>query len=172
MKFKKAKFAMLVSALISGSVLATEATDILQWTGSVPELTTTSSSFKIINTGIKEFTAGSVVFSNDATNGIAITGSSQLKFNVVDNADNPVSAFNYQLSEVKFSKSGGFMQPTDKIGFVSGGQDVLLATDSAGNSAEGVSVQLKTGGVDTSLGLQGGDDVIIQATLLVGSVTP
>lgn len=168
---KKSLLLMVMAA--APSVVLADATSNMTWSGTVPSVEQEASNFVIKNTGSTAFDAGMLVLQNDGS-AITISNASRMQFNVVTEADEdvPVASYQYSLDKVQLQKTGGFMEETDAIVLTGNGTDLTIGSKVAGVN-NGVSITVKSGQDISALGLQEGDDVIIQATILVadGDVT-
>lgn len=159
------KSLLAIAIMAAPTFVLADATSNLTWSGTVPAVDKEDTDFKIINTGSTEFNAGMLGITNDK-NGIKFDTASRMEFNVVKTDDSPVTSYKYQISKVEFQKSGGFMESTDSILLTGNGNDITVGTPIEG-AASGTAITIKTGQDISSLGLAEGDDVIVQATILV-----
>lgn len=166
---KMTRKSLLAIALMAAPTFAlADATATFTWAGTVPPVDVVDTDYKIVNVGSTEFNAGMLGFSNDATSGIAIETASRMQFTVLKTDDSNVASYKYQVQKVELQKSGGFMEEVSDITVTGDGNDLTVGTATDG-SLTGTNISLKTGEDISSIGLAQGDDVLIQATILVAS---
>lgn len=152
------------------AVAASTAEDIVgtfQWTGTVP-VYQPGTNWKIINSGVIDHLAGTVTF-NTAPGGYEITDSSELRFQVVDgaNSDAAATSFDYQLTSLRFSSGGGFMSDANGEFTVTGDGADLNLNDTVNKAGSEVSLKLKTSAATNAV--DAGDEVVIQAVILINN---
>jgi hypothetical protein len=175
---------LMVAAVVGGAMgfagaaSANVATQVFSWTGSVPAAP--SHTGWIIKTPQQgDIASGILVFNADANGKGVLTGATDLAFNVFDYSTPPTvgavaTNYTYQLSSLRVNSSG-LAQEQGADGYFE-----ILADGAA--MTKGTNV-LKTAGGDTTLTVaptavatpsnqpSAGDDVSIQATIVVVSAT-
>ncbi|MCG9781534.1 hypothetical protein L1D52_04155 [Vibrio brasiliensis] len=161
------KSLVFMAIAVAPTMVLADATSNMTWSGTVPTSEITAEDFVIKNVGSTAFDAGMLGFQNDGE-AITISTASRMQFNVVASSDEetPVASYQYSLDNVQMQKSGGFMEETSDIIITGNGEDLVVGGKVSGANS-GVNISIKTGQDVSSLGLAEGDDVIIQATILV-----
>lgn len=160
------KFTTIVLAMsISSAAFAT--TGLFQWAGTVPN-ETDNGAIKIVNKGSVEHDAGTLIFKEASSAGTYnISQSSELIFGVQTVlTDTPVDGFGYELTNFKFSAGGGLMTEITDEGFNLNHDGINLAKNDPQN-ASADAVTLTVSGTSAQDVLAGGDEVVMQATILV-----
>ncbi|MEF1285857.1 hypothetical protein QTN94_18515 [Vibrio sp. M250220] len=164
---KMTRKSLLAIALMAAPTFAlADATATFTWSGTVPKVDEVSTDYKIVNVGSTEFNSGMLGFSNSTSNGITIETASRMQFTVKKTDDTDVGSYKYKVEKVELQKTGGFMEETTDITVTGDGQDLTVGTAVAG-VLSGTNISLKTGEDISSIGLAEGDDVLVQATILV-----
>lgn len=164
---KMTRKSLLAIALMAAPTFAlADATATFTWSGTVPKVDKASTDYKIVNVGSTEFNSGMLGFSNSTSNGITIETASRMQFTVKKTDDTDVGSYKYKVEKVELQKTGGFMEETTDITVTGDGQDLTVGTAVDGDIS-GTNISLKTGEDISSLGLAEGDDVLVQATILV-----
>lgn len=180
MKHTLIKLSIAATLGLGLSAGAVAATGVFTWTGTIPakNIITTA---EIINTASgTAHDRGTIKWIEDAAtpNSYTIQDSTQFEFLVVGaGTTTPVTAFSYSLDALAFSTGGGLHKAvdtttpefnvTDEVG------NVLSATPIASLDPT-VSTKLVLGTpapLNQTTGFVAGDSVIVQATILVSSIT-
>lgn len=156
---------------------ASVASNVFTWAGSVPA-SSSQNSFIIKAADTTDIQNGTLVFTADATGKGTLVSASTLDFNVFDYTGNvvgaPASTYSYQLTNVGATK-GGLVQEQDASGYykiIADSQDLTKGT--VNNKAAGGQTVLTvapTTVATPSNQPSTGDDVVVQATILVTAAT-
>lgn len=138
-----------------------------QWVGTVPA-SVPGANWKIINTGVIDHLAGTVTFGG-TSGAYEITDSSELRFSVVDgaNSDAGATSFDYNLTSLRFSAGGGFMTDANGEFVITGDGSDLTLGNTVSKSGSEVSLKVKTNAATAVI--NEGDEVVIQAVILVNN---
>ncbi len=170
---RKCKLLIAGAALALSSTAAMAAvedvTGTFQWIGTVPT-SIPGTEWKIINTGTVNHLAGTVTFSGNDADGYEVVDSSELKFSVVTIADDtPAPNFDYTLTNLIFSAGGGFMTSVTNEFTITADGTPLVQNAAATTKTGGGDVALKVQAGTTTATLTAGDEVVIQAVILVNN---
>ena len=168
----------ILSTLLCAPTLAvpSPAEDVsgaFQWIGTVP-VSAPGTNWKIVNTGSVDHQGGSLSFQEGSTaNHYELIDSSELKFNVVDtaNSNTEATSYDYELTSIKFSTSGGFLQDVDNATpeFALTADGAQLSLGSKVNHANSTDVTLQVITPSETSAVSAGDEVVIQAVILINN---
>lgn len=177
MKSTIKKVAMLgLFAGMSQSVMAIEASDTMQWVGSIPASPITGT-YEIFNKGTVGFTEGTILFTEVAGSGYEISDSSSIAFGVRETAGTgaEVTSFEYGVQALQFSAGGGLMQNVDpttpEFQVTANGTalDVGTLVASSGTAGDTITLQLST--PSPIAAVSAGDEVVVRSVVMVDAVT-
>lgn len=166
---------LCAAVLMGGNVYAASesASDVFQWSGTIPASAVNSGSLNIVNTGSIAFSDGSMTFTETSGGKYELKSASDMIFQIqnVSGGTVNISDLAYEVSSVKFSAGGGFMKEVsaspefnvtiDGADVVKGAQQSL---DAATDIDKDIRLSLASSALDT---VAPGDEVAVQATLLI-----
>lgn len=169
-------FASAISTMaVAAPSPAEDVSGAFQWVGTVP-ISAPGTNWKIINTGSVDHQGGSLSFQEGTTaNHYELVDSSELKFNVIDtaNSDTVAGTYDYSLTSLRFATSGGFMQDVDTVTpeFALTADGSQLSLGSTVNHTTSADVTLQVVTPSETNAVSAGDEVVIQAVILINNQT-
>jgi len=166
--------ALITSTFTSTHVLSavSAAEDVIgtfQWVGTVaPDVP--GIKWKIINSGLIDHLSGTVAFSG-TSGAYEIVDSSELRFQVIDtgNSNTPAVSFDYNLTSLRFSAGGGFMTDANGEFTITGDGSDLIVNTLVNKTGSEVALKVTTPAATNVV--SSGDEVVIQAVILVNNQT-
>ncbi|WP_421187452.1 hypothetical protein [Aeromonas enteropelogenes] len=160
---------------VGGVSAADEASQVFNWTGSVPATSTTGGAWIIKSPSGGEVDSGILAFTADETGKGVLTSSTDLAFNVFSYDSGTVGAqaekYSYKLTNLAINSNGLAQEQGDKGYFEIRGNASALEKDTvvADVSGETVLTVAPTTEANPSNQPAAGDDVNVQATIVITS---
>ena len=166
--FKIATISAMV--MLAGNAVAVESTGNFQWTGTVAAANVIDPELVIVDTGTVGHNDGTLIFAVDeTTNDVTIESSSELSFNVETSTGDQADYF-YSLTNLKFSSGGGLLAEDSAEEFsVMVDSNPLVKNVSSVSTSESTLMTLATGASGMPSVVEG-DEVVVQATVLISNV--